>query len=569
MESELRRNRRMEALFGNDKRQILIVEDEEINRMILGNMLENQYAVSYAADGEEALEYIKEHHESISAVLLDLIMPKMDGFTLLRMLKDNPATKRIPILVMTGQKEAEVPSLLEGANDFIAKPYDMPEVIRARISNAIRLSEDRRLIETAERDALTGLYARDFFYQYCEQMDRNVQGEKDAVAIDIDHFKLVNGLYGKEFGDKVLITIAETLLDVADHNGGIVGRANADTFLLYQPHQDDYGSFAAYLNKEVNSRLENAHIHLRVGVYECVDQNIAVISRFDRARIACDRAKDNYSLSFERYDESFHKQQLESQKYIAAMDDAMKEQEFVIYYQPKYDMTGDAPKLGGAEALVRWNSKSEGLISPGKFIPLFEQNGLIYRLDLYIWNEVARQVKEWKQKYRFDFPVSVNVSRIDLFSPHLLQEILGIISRNDLSYRDIALEITESACATDTETVLAVVRSLRDYGFEIEMDDFGSGYSSLNMLSKMPINVLKMDMKFFQRSAGNDELMDAMVRLIIDFAKVMKVPVVAEGVEDKEQADYLKEIGCNMIQGYYFGRPMPAEDFEKLLKGMD
>ena len=168
MESELRRNRRMEALFGNDKRQILIVEDEEINRMILGNMLENQYAVSYAADGEEALEYIKEHHESISAVLLDLIMPKMDGFTLLRMLKDNPVTKRIPILVMTGQKEAEVPSLLEGANDFIAKPYDMPEVIRARIGNAIRLSEDRRLIETAERDALTGLYARDFFYQYCE-----------------------------------------------------------------------------------------------------------------------------------------------------------------------------------------------------------------------------------------------------------------------------------------------------------------------------------------------------------------------------------------------------------------
>ena len=229
-------------------------------------------------------------------------------------------------------------------------------------------------------------------------------------------------------------------------------------------------------------------------------------------------------------------------------------------------MTGDEPRLAGAEALVRWFSKSEGMISPGKFIPLFEQNGLINKLDLHIWDEVARQMKEWKGKYRFDFPISVNVSRIDLYSPNLLHEIMRIIDRHGLSIKDIALEITESACATDTEAMLAVVRSLRDTGFEIEMDDFGSGYSSLNMLSRMPINVLKMDMKFFQRSGGNDALMDAMVRLIIDFAKVMKVPVIAEGVEDKEQADYLKSIGCDMIQGYYFGRPMPAQDFEKMLQ---
>ena len=206
------------------------------------------------------------------------------------------------------------------------------------------------------------------------------------------------------------------------------------------------------------------------------------------------------------------------------------------------------------------------MISPGKFIPLFEQNGLIYQLDLYIWEQVAKQMKEWKQKYSISFPISVNVSRVDLYSPYLLREIEGIIERNGLDFRDIALEITESVCAADTDTILSVVRNLRDQGFRIEMDDFGSGYSSLNMLSKMPINVLKMDMKFFQRKAGNDEIMDAMVRLIIDFAKVMKVPVIAEGVENKEQADYLKDIGCNMVQGYYFGRPMPAEDFEKLLQ---
>ena len=569
MECESRKTKSIGEILEQKKRRILIVDDEAINQMILGNMLGSQYEIVCTSDGAEALEFVKENYKNLSAVLLDLNMPRMDGRTLLKLLKADGSLSRIPVLVATGAKEEEVQCLREGACDFFAKPYDMPEVIRARVANAIKMAESSHFIETAEKDALTGLYARDFFFRYCEQIDRSLPGEKDAIAIDIDHFKLVNGLYGKAFGDTVLVKIAEVLKDVAHRHNGIACRPHADTFLLYQPHYADHKTFLEYLNETVNAMLPNTYIHLRVGVYECADQNIDVLARFDRARIACDKAKDNFSRAFELYDEVSHRQQLESQKYIASMEEAMRKREFIVYYQPKYNMRGEVPRLAGAEALVRWQSSTEGVISPGKFIPLFEQNGLIYKLDLYIWDEVARQIKEWKQKYKFDFPISVNVSRIDLFSPHLIQEILDTIGRHGLGLKDIALEITESACATDTETVLSVVRNLRDTGFEIEMDDFGSGYSSLNMLSRMPINVLKMDMKFFQRGVGNDELMDAMVRLIIDFAKVMKVPVVAEGVEDKEQADYLKAIGCDMIQGYYFGRPMPAVDFEKLLKGND
>lgn len=567
MNSDKRKNKSIGDILGNARRHILIVDDEEINRLILGNIMGTRYRIAYAANGVEALKYVQEHYRNLSAVLLDLNMPEMDGRTLLKKMKADPLTSRIPVLVATGAKEEEVQCLQEGACDFFAKPYDMPEVIRARVANAIKMTENSQFIEVAERDALTGLYARDFFYRYCERLDLNIPGEKDAVALDIDHFKLVNGLYGKEFGDKVLIKIAEILADMVRKNNGLVCRPNADTFLVYQTHQQDYDAFVTQLNEAVNVALDNAHVHLRVGIYECADQTIDVVTRFDRARIACDKAKDNYSHSYEMYDESSHRQQLESQKYISAMEEALKQHEFITYFQPKYDMTGDKPRLAGAEALVRWQSKAEGgMISPGKFIPLFEQNGLIYKLDLYIWEEVARQMKEWKQKYSIGFPISVNVSRVDLYSPNLLREIQGIIDRNGLTFRDIALEITESVCAADTETILSVVRNLRDQGFRIEMDDFGSGYSSLNMLSRMPINVLKMDMKFFQRHAGNDEIMDAMIRLIIDFAKVMKVPVIAEGVEDKEQADYLKAIGCDMIQGYYFGRPMPAADFEKLLQ---
>ena len=524
-------------IVGNVRRLVLIVDDEEINRLILGNIMGPQYQIAYAVDGVEALKFVQENYRNLSAVLLDLNMPNMDGRTLLKTMKADPLTSRIPVLVATGIKEEEVQCLQEGACDFFAKPYDMPEVLRARVANAIKMAEDSEFIEVAEKDALTGLYARDFFYRYCEQLDRNIAGEKDALALDIDRFKLINGLYGKAFGDKVLIKIAEILVDMVRKNNGLVCRPNADTFLIYQDHLQDYDAFVTQLNEAVNAALGNTHIRLRIGIYECADQTIEVLTRFDRAHIACEKAKDNYSHPYEVYDEVSHHQQLESQKYISAMEDALKQREFITYYQPKYDMTGDTPRLAGAEALVRWQSKTEGgMISPGKFIPLFEQNGLIYKLDLYIWEEVARQMKE------------------------------QIIDRHGLTFRDLALEITESVCAADTETILSVVRNLRDHGFKIEMDDFGSGYSSLNMLSRMPINVLKMDMKFFQRNAGNDEIMDAMIRLIIDFAKVMKVPVIAEGVEDKEQADYLKAIGCDMIQGYYFGRPMPAAEFEKLLQ---
>jgi len=570
MDFEDRKIKSIEEIVGNAKRNILIVDDEEINRLILGNIMGSQYQITYARNGAEALKYVQENYKNLSAVLLDLNMPEMDGRTLLKMMKEDPRTARIPVLVATGAKEEEVQCLQEGACDFFAKPYDMPEVIRARVANAIKMTEDSQFIEDAEKDPLTGLYARDFFYQYCEQMDRRIPGEKDAIVVDIDHFKLVNGLYGKEFGDKLLIRIAEILESIVNQYGGIACRPNADTFLIYQPHQENHERHVVYLDDALDSMLDGARIHLRVGIYERVDQAVDMVTRFDRARIACDKAKDNFTCSFEMYNESSHRQQLEAQKYIAAMKEALKQREFITYYQPKYDLTEDKPKLAGAEALVRWQSKAAGeMISPGKFIPLFEQNGLIYQLDLYIWEQVAKQMKEWKQKYSIGFPISVNVSRVDLYSPYLLREIEGIIERNGLDFRDIALEITESVCAADTDTILSVVRNLRDQGFRIEMDDFGSGYSSLNMLSKMPINVLKMDMKFFQRKAGNDEIMDAMVRLIIDFAKVMKVPVIAEGVENKEQADYLKAIGCNMVQGYYFGRPMPAEEFEKLLKGND
>ena len=205
------------------------------------------------------------------------------------------------------------------------------------------------------------------------------------------------------------------------------------------------------------------------------------------------------------------------------------------------------------------------MVSPGQFVPLFEGNGLISRVDHYVWEEAARQVREWKDRYGFVFPVSVNLSRADVFDPALVDRLIRLIEENHLDYKDIKLEVTESAYTDKASTVLETIHRLRELGFEIEMDDFGSGYSSLNMLSDMPIDVLKMDMKFVRNIETSDTDM-RLVKLILDIARYLGVKVVAEGVETEGQRRLLKDVGCDLIQGFYFSRPVPPEEFEKLIE---
>ena len=204
------------------------------------------------------------------------------------------------------------------------------------------------------------------------------------------------------------------------------------------------------------------------------------------------------------------------------------------------------------------------MISPGEFVPLFEGNGLISLVDHYVWEEAARQVAEWKERLHFTLPVSVNLSRADLFDPNLLSRLVHLIEDNRLDYQDIKLEVTESAYTDNAKQLLDVIRELRGLGFQVEMDDFGSGYSSLNMLSDMPIDVLKMDMKFV-RNIEKSETDFRLVKLILDIARYLNLNVVAEGVETVGQLSLLQDAGCDLVQGYYFSRSLPPEEFEKLI----
>ena len=556
-----------ESFHSNEeKRTLLIVEDEFINREILKTILENDYIILFAEDGEEALKSIQENNKLLSLVILDLIIPKKSGLEVLRWMRSQPEYQDIPVIVASGDQASEIECLNAGASDFIQKPYPDPGVILARVHRAIELFETRQLIQDTERDPLTGLYNREFFFSYAEQFDQHhPETEMDAIMLDIDHFSTINERYGREYGDNVLRLLSERVKEIVHEAGGIVCRKEADIFLVYCPHREDYKSIMDNSTMSMDDALgDNTHVRLRMGIYSNVDKSLELERRFDRAKMAADTVRNSYTRNIAIYDDALHQSELYLLQLIEDFPRAIEEKEFKVYFQPKYNIRSEKPVLSSAEGLVRWVHPELGMISPGVFIPLFEENGLIQKLDRYVWREAARQIREWQDTLGFTVPVSINVSRVDMADPDVVKTLLNIIYEFQLNPSDLHLEVTESAYAEDADQIIEIVKQMRSVGFTVEMDDFGSGYSSLNMLSTLPIDVLKMDMKFIQSSGSPEKNME-MIGIIIDIAQHLSVPVVAEGVETQQQLDALKELGCDIVQGYYFSPPVPAEKFEEFL----
>ncbi len=544
---------------------VLVVDDQEINRDALGITLEDDYDVIFACNGKEALEQIHAHEADLSIVLLDLMMPVMNGFEVLEHVQGDEQLKSIPIIVLTAEKSAELQALQMGAADFITKPFDMPEIILARLGRIIELSEGRQLISAAEHDRLTGLYSRSFFPEYARRLFRyHPELRMDAIVIDIEQFRSINDLHSRAVGNEVLRFVADEIKAFLRTTEGIACRFEADCFEIYCLHGQDYKALLSRFQKRVDEFSPNMTVHLRMGVKPW-QPDVNPMLLFDHAKAACKQARGNYQNSLVVYDEEMHKREQLNQRLINDLRIAVEKQQFKVYYQPKYDIQQGRPKLVSAEALIRWDHPELGLLSPTDFVPLFEENGLIGVVDNFVWQEAARQVAQWREAYGFTLPVSVNLSRTDLFDPTLFVRLNRLVESNGLECGDVKLEVTESAYTDNAKKVLRVIGDLRDLGFEIEMDDFGSGYSSLNMLSEMPIDVLKMDMKFVRRIEENETDL-RLVELILDIARYLHLKVVAEGVETEGQLALLQNAGCDLVQGFYFSRPLPPDEFEQLIK---
>ena len=435
-------------------------------------------------------------------------------------------------------------------------------ILALLIQNMWAVSKARSLISATEIDDLTGLYNRKYFFQYANRMHREHPDiPLDAIVINIEQFHSINELHGRDLGDQILTALGNEISQIAKESNGIAGRFEADRFDIYCQQKEDYESVFKRLQAKLDELAPNANIRLRMGIMPWSEKLIPV-QLFDRARTACNMARGNYTKHLIVYDDTVSKRESYEQRLVNDLRHALDAHEFEVFYQPKYDIQVDPPKFVSVEALVRWRHPELGMITPEDFIPLFEKNGQISLLDNFVWCEAARQIAEWKEKYGMVIPVSVNLSRVDVFDPSLEETLEDILKQNGLEHDAFKLEVTESAYTENADQVIQVVGGLRNKGFEVEMDDFGSGYSSLNMLSSMPIDVLKMDREFV-RNIDHNEKDQQLVELILDIARSLKVPVIAEGVERETQLQLLKTMGCAMVQGFYFSRPLPADEFEK------
>ena len=412
-------------------------------------------------------------------------------------------------------------------------------------------------------DELTGLYNKTAFCQKVQELletqpDRNFE----IMCLDIERFKVINDLFGEEVGDRILRYFAAFFREMKLESG-VYARIHSDRFIMFYPSEGrNRERFIKSLKLLASSFTLGYRVMLRFGVYVIDDRTIPVSTMCDRATLALMKAKRGGILDCEEYDETMRHYIMTEQSIVNDMMEALQRGEFKVYMQPKYDAATE--RVVGAEALVRWIHPVRGEISPAEFIPVFEHNGFILKLDQFVWEETCRLLRKWINEDRNPPPVSVNVSRVDFYSTQLVNIIEKLVQKYHLPRELLELEITESAYTDNPQQIVRVVKELQQRGYKILMDDFGSGYSSLNMLKALPVDVLKLDLKFLDdknETGRGGNILNSVVRM----AKWMHLPVVVEGVETRQQVDFLRTIGCDYIQGYYFSRPIPVEDYEHLL----
>ena len=552
------------------KHTILIVDDARHNRTALREILNDNYIVLEAENGQNALAVLEEKYQAVTVIILDLIMPDMSGLELLEIFHKDVRYQNIPVIAMLRgiNDEIECKCLEYGAWDFMRKPYD-PMIVRFRVKNVIERSQmrvDDELKYRAEYDVLTGILNKSKFFYNTRNM-LNIFGTEDFVfiRIDIEKFQLINSFFGMDEGDNLLKYMADYLQNVEKEYRYITyGRIEADIFAVCFSYENEkeITDFVKKFTNQMEKYPLDFYITPFFGIYLVKNRDLSINEMYDKANLASKNCKGNYIQNYFFYTKEMSEEIIKEQRIINNMKNALKNEEFVLYLQPKYELQRNS--IAGAEVLVRWITADGRMISPGEFIPVFERNGFILKLDQYVWEKTCQLLAGWRDEGRKIFPVSVNISRVSLYNPKIVDVICGLTEKYNIPPEWLQLELTESAYTGNPKAIKEMMEQLQKKGFSILMDDFGSGYSSLNVLKDIAVDVLKIDMKFLDGS-GDDGRSENILASVVRMAKWLNMPVVAEGAERKEQVSFLHSIGCEYVQGFYFARPMPVKEYEKLL----
>ncbi|MDD2972923.1 MAG: EAL domain-containing protein [Lachnospiraceae bacterium] len=551
------------------KQMILIAEDNAVNCKLLVKILQDEYEIVIAPDGQKAIEQIQAQKDQFSAILLDLIMPVKNGFDVLDYMKQYKL-QHIPTIVMTGESgdEVETKALDWGAWDFVPKPYN-PKILKTRLKSVIAKSEVSsfaKVKHTAEHDQLTDLYNRRHFFEITELLARKHPGEAKAfIRLDVNQFRLINSFLGERGGDRLLRFMANKIRDFAEVNPWFAyGRIESDIFACFIPFEKE--TCEKGLEQIIQELIKyDAGITIKpsIGIYETWEDDLNAESMYTSATHAASMNKDKYLVYISYYNKQMS-ESLKNEKLITfEMQKALEQREFQIYFQPKYNTQTKSPF--GAEVLVRWKHPEKGMISPGLFIPVFEKNGFIGKLDNFVWEKTCECLQGWLKEGIHLAPVSVNMSRAELSNTNIVDTLIGLVKKYEIPPKLLNVELTESAYMDNPEIINEVIHRLHQAGFTVLMDDFGSGYSSLNTLKDIDVDILKVDMKFLSIDANNTKSKKILTS-VITMAQWIELPVITEGVETEEQYEFLQSIGCEYIQGYYFAKPMPYEEYDRVIR---
>ncbi|MBR4825464.1 MAG: EAL domain-containing protein [Spirochaetaceae bacterium] len=537
------------------KATVLIIESSKENAAQLSEIISPHYNVVCASDKNGVLSLFKD--DSVSAAIIDI----PNALSVLTEIRHDPLLEDFPVLVSVAENDSFVEDqLLDlGVIDFLKKPFAVRSVL-SHLKIAVRLFEANRVIDELERDDLTGLFTRPAFLRKSDVMRRKNPDKTFAIiGFDFDNFKMSNTLYGEEKCDEFLAYTAHEFRSLI--SGGIIGRFGGDQFVLFIEYKDKVD--ADKILKISRHLLDSApipHQTVKIGIYAPVDFSLPIVICSDRAFLAIRDIKGIYGKDISFYENKLQKQLLNEKRIIETMETALEEEQFEVYYQPKHEtITG---KIAGAEALVRWNHPEFGFMSPGQFIPLFERNGFITRLDNFILDKVCSDIKRWQKMGLPVVPVSANVSRRDFMENNAIDHQVDIINGHGIDHSLLHMEVTESLYSENTDLIISQVKKIQKMGFSIEMDDFGSGYSSLGLLSTFPLDILKLDISFVRNIKENEIVIENVIKM----AHRMGLLTIAEGVESSEQFKTLKTLGCDFIQGFYFSKPLTAAQYEAYLK---
>lgn len=545
--------------------------DEILEELLTGN---GPYDLPLVKDGDYRLdlENLNDMWTRMKESIMEFRQGTIDGNELLELSEDYFTQANETVFSADRYSSAQIHMLSSICIGMFATMLLVWGLLFLALSRKVTFleSENKQLSDLTHRDPLTGIYQYESFKEKAQLLLDNAGNKKYAVVYtDFTDFKYINDVFGYAYGDSILSRYGE-ILRTGLQEDEICGRVTADNFvlLLHYSDKEEVASRQRRADKQITEYMHSSpssqSITTNCGIccLEDVVEDLKIEGYLDRANFARKTVKNGSNHNYVFYNESIRRHLREEKNVEGQMHDALKNHEFLVYYQPKVELkTG---RIGCSEALVRWQTSDGTIIPPDRFIPVFERNFMIHRLDQYVFEEVCRWLRHMLDEEKTALPVSVNVSRLQFYDPDFVKRYVEIRDKYHIPPQLLEIEFTESIVFDNTGFLLAIVKSLKANGFSCSIDDFGKGYSSLSLLKELPVDVLKIDSYFFLESNDHSRDLD-LVRSIIELVHKFNIRTVAEGIEVPEQVEYLKKFECDYVQGYVFYRPMPQAKYEALL----